>query len=456
MKKMIVIWLSSLLLAACSSSVTDPEMVGTYPEIYPDYIGVTIPVNIAPMDFDLPGDNYDRVDVLVKGCEGKEIHVKGKDILFPENEWHRLLAANEGDSIVVTVSIQQNGKWKQFRPFPMFVSPYRMDYGVVYRKIAPGYCLNCHSFNRTNPDFLSIHFRGSHGATLMQVNGKNELLNTKTDSTLSACVYPYWHPTGKYIAYSVNNTRQGFHAVKDERIEVLDFESDVLVYKPDTHELLLSPLLQKKESFETFPAFSPDGRTLYFCSAESKEIPAHYKDIRYNLCKIAFDPDNGMFGEKIDTLVNAEKMKKSISFPRPSYDGKYLMFTLSDYGNFSIWHKEADLWILDLRDGSLRELKEVNSVDTESFHNWSANSHWFVFSSRRDDGLYTRLYFACIDDKGRISKPFMLPQEHPFSYYDNLIYSYNVPDFVNRPIELEHKSLGERLLSSERVNVNVR
>lgn len=175
--------------------------------------------------------------------------------------------------------------------------------------------------------------------------------------------------------------------MKDERVEVLDLESDVLVYHPETHELLLSPLLQKKEVFETFPVFSPDGRKLYFCAAEAKPIPAEYKEIRYSLCSIDFNPEDGTFGEKIDTLVNAAAMKKSISFPRPSYDGEYIMFTLSDYGNFSIWHKEADLWLLDLQDGGMRPIKEVNSDDTESFHNWSSNSRWFVFSSRREMGF---------------------------------------------------------------------
>ena len=87
------------------------------------------------------------------------------------------------------------------------------------------------------------------------------------------------------------------------------------------------------------------------------------------------------------------------------------MFTLSDYGNFSIWHKEANLWLLDLTSGDLRELSEVNSDDTESFHNWSSNSRWFVFSSRRGDGLYTRLYLASMDENGKISKPFSFPRK---------------------------------------------
>lgn len=486
MKKVILYILTGWWLAACTSPVTSPEMVDECPPIYPDYIGVTIPATIAPMNFSCLDGAYERVDVTVTGGKSGEVHMNDKIVSFPQDEWQELLKENEGDSLLFTVCIKKEGKWKQYRPFPMYVSSYPIDYGLVYRKIAPGFevyskmgiyerdlstfeerpllentmvpgmCLNCHAFNKTNPDHLSIHIRGQHGATLMQIEGECELLNTKADSILSACVYPYWHPSGKYIAYSVNNTRQSFHAVKDERVEVLDLASDVVVYHPETHELLTSPLLQKKEVFETFPVFSKDGRKLYFCSAEAKPIPEAYKEIRYNLCSIDFNPEHGTFGDCVDTLIHAAAMKKSISFPRPSYDGKYIMLTLSDYGNFSIWHKEADLWLLNLQDGTKRPIEEVNSDDTESFHNWSGNSRWFVFSSRRGDGLYTRLYLACMDEEGRVSKPFLLPQEDPWGYYDRSVYSYNVPEFTNMPVKLERRKVERGIVSDKRVQVKVR
>ena len=486
MKNIAVCIMAAWWFAACGNPVTSPERVDEWPDIYPDYIGVTIPATIAPMNFNCIGGAYERVDVTVTGGKSGEMHVNDKIVSFPQDAWQELLEENKGDSLLFTVCIRKDGEWKQYRSFPMYVSPYPIDYGVVYRKLAPGYevyskmgiyerdlasfeerpllentmvpgmCLNCHAFNKTNPDHLSLHIRGKNGGTLMQIDGKREMLDTKTDSTLSAGVYPYWHPNGKYIAYSVNNTRQSFHAVKDERVEVLDLESDVLVYHPETHELLLSPLLQKKEVFETFPVFSPDGRKLYFCTAEAKPIPAEYKEIRYSLCSIDFNPEDGTFGEKIDTLVNAAAMKKSISFPRPSYDGEYIMFTLSDYGNFSIWHKEADLWLLDLKDGGMRPIKEVNSDDTESFHNWSSNSRWFVFSSRRGDGLYTRLYLASMDENGVVGKPFLLPQENPWEYYDRLVSSYNVPDFTSEPVKLERRKVERGIVSRKRVPVKVR
>ena len=228
------------------------------------------------------------------------------------------------------VCIRQNGEWKAYRSFPFYISPFPIDYGLVYRLLAPGYeiyskmgiyerelssfrqtplientqvkaaCVNCHAFNQTNPDPSSLHVRGGHGATVMTIGGESEFLDTKADGQLSACVYPYWHPSGEYIAYSVNRTNQTFHLGGKKPIEVFDQASDVVVYHPQSHRILTTPLLSTA-AFETFPAFSPDGRTLYFCSAEQKEMPARYKEVKYSLCSIAFHPEDGTFGERIDT-----------------------------------------------------------------------------------------------------------------------------------------------------------
>ena len=309
MRKLILLYsICIALFTACGDSVVSPEQIEKYPSIYPDDIGVTVPATIAPMNFSYTDTSYERIDVIVKGHQGKEVHINAKHVNFPEKEWKQLLNSNQGDSLLFTVSIKQKGKWSTYKPFPMYISPHPIDYGLVYRKIAPGYevysrmgiyerdlsshkerplventlvkgmCVNCHAFNRTDPSHFSLHIRGTHGATFMRTGNKDEYLNTKTDQTIAACVYPYWHPGGEYIAYSTNNTRQSFHTVKDERVEVLDLESDIVVYHPADHRLLLCDSLQKKDRFETFPAFSPDGRTLYFCSAEAKKIPEEYNE----------------------------------------------------------------------------------------------------------------------------------------------------------------------------------
>ena len=158
--------------------------------------------------------------------------------------------------------------------------------------------------------------------------------------------------------------------------------------------------------------------------------------------------------DRIDTLVNAE-LRKAISFPVPSYDGKYIMFTLSDYGNFSIWHKEANLWLLDLTSGDLRELSEVNSDDTEAFTTGVATPAGLSSVAAGVTAFYTHLYLASMDENGKISKPFLLPQEDPETYYDRSVYSYNVPDFVNAPILLDTKVFEKRITSKERIQVQV-
>ena len=96
-------------------------------------------------------------------------------------------------------------------------------------------------------------------------------------------------------------------------------------------------------------------------------------------------------------------------------------------------------------------MSEANSADTDSYHNWSSNSRWFVFSSRRDTGSYTRLYIAHFGEDGKVGKPFMLPQRNPAAYYDDLFYSYNVPDFVTGPVPLDRIRAQKAINSPERV-----
>ena len=317
-------------------------------------------------------------------------------------------------------------------------------------------CVNCHAYNRGDPSKLSLHIRGDHGATLLQVDGVLQAYNTKTDSTLGFCVYPYWHPSGDYIAFSTNSTRQSFHVQPDKLIEVFDLDSDLQVYDVRNNEIITAPQIKQKDRWESFPAFSPDGRTLYFTAATAFAIPDELPHSSYNLMKVSFDPATGTIGDDVETVIDAAALGKSIAFPKPSFDGRFLMYTLADYGTFPIWHHEADLWLLDLATGETRPLDEVNSPDTESYHNWSSNSRWFVFSSRRDDGLFTRLYIAHMDENGVAGKPFMLPQRDPVNFTEDLFRSYNVPEFVTGPVRLDRIHAQGVINSPERVNFGFR
>ena len=478
--------------AACTETVSDAKQETVQPAIYPDYIGVTIPVNIAPLNFNMADETALLIDAVITDRHGHELHSQGDESVdFDIEDWHELLGQNSGDSLTVTVSAKYDDGWHTYLPFSIYVSPDSIDYGLCYRLIAPGYevwskmgiyerdlssfeesalientqfegCVNCHSFNRGNPADMSLHIRGPHGATLLRhaVGGDSQSLtayNTKTDQTLGFCVYPYWHPSGRYIAYSTNATSQLFHCADSNRIEVFDTASDLQVYDVEKNELLLSPLLKQDSIYETYPVFSADGRSLYFCAASAIPDGTYQLDsIRYNLCRIDFDPATGNFGNRIDTIVYAEAQHKSVSFPRPSYDGRFLCYTLSDYGQFSIWHHEADLCLLNLSTGECLPMKGANSNDTESFHNWSANSRWLVFSSRRDDGLFTRPYFCHIDAQGVVGKAFMLPQRNPRRFYLDRFFSFNVPEFIIAPTNFDSRHAARLINDEVRTNFGVR
>jgi Tol biopolymer transport system component len=311
--------------------------------------------------------------------------------------------------------------------------------------------MNCHSFNQNDPGQMMFHLRGNIGATMLVRNGVVTKLNTKTKETISNCVYPYWHPSGNYIAFSVNSISQVFHTVKEKRIEVMDSRSDLVIYDINANKLITEKNISSETSFETFPTFSSDGKTLIFCSAKKGTLPDDYNKIKYSLCAVSFDPSTGTIGSRTDTLVSSFKTGKSISFPRPSHDGKYLMFTMSDYGNFSIWHKEADLYLYSFADSTFKPVTSVNSSNTESYHSWSSGSRWFVFSSRRTDGLYTRSYIAWMNDNGEATKPFMLPQKNP-DFYDFTLYSFNVPELVKGKVKANGRNM-LRTIGSEAKSV---
>ena len=474
------------LTVACTTVVENPTKVDELPKIYPDYIGVTIPAEMAPLNFNCMDADIDCMDVVVKGSKGGELHVQGDEADFNIADWHELTEQNKGGQLTMTVCVRKDGTWIQYKDFSVTVSPYALDeWGLTYRRIAPGYevfshmgiyqrdlstfdeyailentqvpgmCVNCHSAHQTYPHQFVFHVRGDHGATMFQIDGQREWLKASNEQLGGSMVYPYWHPSGKYCAFSTNQTRQGFHAAATKRIEVLDLSSDVFVYHPATHEILTDSLLSTKDWSENSPVFSPDGKTLYYMTSKQQEYPDHFKDQQYNLCKISFDPETGKFGERVDTVFNAVAMGKSLTWPRPSYDGKYILFTLLDYGYFSIWHQESDQWLLDLQTGEARELKEINSDEADSYHNWSLNSRWIVFTSRRDDGLYSRLYLASIDDQGRLSKPFILPQRHPKEYYEESIYSFNTPDFTKTKVTFDAHQAGREITSDKRVETTV-
>ena len=476
MKRLSILALTVLSLIACSRETVLTE---TLPPIFPDYTGVTVPVGIAPLNFSLP-EEYEKTFVTVSGSAGGSIKSKGRYADFNIRQWHALTEQNAGGTLTFTVLGLKDGVWTQWLSFITYVSSTPLDdYGITYRKIAPGYttysrigiyqrdihsfdespiiestlvpgqCIGCHTANRTSADQFMFHARGKHGATVVQQDGEREWLTTKTDKTIGNVAYTYWHPGGEWFAGSIDPVRQCFWSGKGHWIEVFDLAADVIIMNARTHEVLHSPLLES-DMLEMQPAFSADGKWLYFCRSKAWDVPAEAEKVKYDLCRISFDAQTGTIGDTVEVVIAASEAGKSVTWPRPSYDGRFLMYCLTDYSCFPIDHKEADLWLLDLQTGATRPMDEVNSGFSESYHNWSSGSEWFLFASRRMDGLYGTVWISCIGPDGKATKPFLLPQKNPVKYYNTTDYSFNVPDFTDRKVEFDPKGVYSEVFSDER------
>ncbi len=461
------------LFSSCGSPDTESAAEsGRKPVISPDYTDVTIPPNIAPMNFSISEEANSFNVIVVSSGSGNQVKIKSRNgkIKFSEHSWKKLLSDAKGGKIELSVFTQKKGEKtaKKYDPFFMNVSEDPIDPYLAYRVIYPGYyswshlklmqrsiesfserllfdnqimeknCVNCHSFNNNSADRFMIHVRGSLGGTYIADHGKITKVDPKIDAMPGGATYPSWHPGGRFMAFSSNQVRQSFYSVPEKNIEVFDLVSSIICYDREANEVICVNNSDTTKYLETFPSWAPDGKQLYYCRAvqyisDTDPQMEQIMKTRYDLVRRAFDPETRAFGEP-EVVFNASAAGKSVSFPRVSPDGKFLVVTLSDYGTFPIWHREADLWMIDLQTGAAERMA-VNSDEPESYHTWSLNSRWLVFSSRRLDGRSGRPYFVHIDSQGRQGKEFVLPQKDP-DHYDKMLESFNIPEFVDGQIRL--------------------
>ena len=432
------------LFTSCTPTPTDVTTQDALPPIYPDYCDVTIPENIAPLNF-----------LIREDCEAIEVkageltlNASGNEAVFDIDDWKELMQQAADKELEVTVTARVRGRWIQYKPFHWRVVSDKIDPYLTYRLIEPDYeiwnniqiqqrcienfdvnalghyeqlenrCMNCHTYASQNPELSMMYVRGPGGGAILNRNGELSKLN------IPGSVYFGFSPSGRYITYSTQKIIPAFHSDPSKRLEVYDATSNVFVADMEHQRIISSPLLSDSLKFETFPTFSPDGKYIYYCAADSVSLPTDIKSLQYRLVRIPFDEATGTIGTQVDTLST---IRSSVCHPRISPDGRFLLYTIADYGTFPIWHPEADLQMMDLATGAVDTLQIVNSQKSDTYHSWSSNSRWFVFASKRDDGLYGKPYFCYIDKEGKAHKPFCLPQEHP-AFYDNNLKSFNAPE----------------------------
>lgn len=490
-----------LIVIGCRPKAEVPEQFAeadTEVGIYPDYKDVVVPPNIAPLNFMVSDSAGAAYVAHLQGGGQQLLSAAGEDgvVQLDSAQWRSLLTASKGGTVSVCVYAKHPEGWVRFKPFTFSVAEEPIDAFLSYRLIEPGYelyrqlgiyqrnltnfdevpiyennreydekenhCVNCHNYRMGNTESMLFHVRANHGGTIIVQDGKAHKIQLKDSTIITSGVYPSWHPTENLVAFSTNKTGQAFHLYHPEKIEVMDASSDLLLYDVSKNEV--SHIIRTTADLETFPCWAPDGRTLYYCTAnrshlldpslpdslDTQQLLIKFDSIRYNLMSIAFDPKTRSFGRP-QMVVDAVSENKSISVPRVSPDGRYILYTKGDYGQFHIWHKSSDLWVKDLQTDSCYALTEANSPDVDSFHSWSSNGRWFVFSSRRMDGNYTRPFIAYFDKQGHAHKAFVLPQEDP-EWNILLLKSYNVPELTRNAVGISEHSLHQCIYETEGEN----
>ena len=224
------------------------------------------------------------------------------------------------------------------------------------------------------------------------------------------------------------------------KIEVMDLRGNLALFSVGDGRLTTVP--GRPGDFECYPTWDPTGQLLFTCCAETP-FTNDVEDVRIRTEKIVGAYTNMFYGVRVrrfdlatqtfsapEVVIDGNSSRMSCAFPRISPDGRWMVLTVSRFGVFPIWHKSADLWLLDLKMLKVRPLDELNSQETESWHEFSSNGKWMVFSTRRGDGTFTRPWIARFDaSTGRFDRPFPLPLEDPEDDFRQMK-SYNLPTFL--------------------------
>jgi hypothetical protein len=486
---LIIIFTLIPLLGACrpspSAVIGHPAALGRQPRIEPDFTGITIPPNIAPLDFRLlePCRSY-RAEFSSKNCLPIVVSGSGSAVRIPPGKWRKLLEANKGEPLHITLYFQDSsGRWLAAKTIEDSIAAAPVDRFVTYRLLSFGYnywtdirlcerdlesfrervflnnanfsrgCCNCHTPRNNDPGSFTVQSRSSEfgSSTLIAHNGRIQTISSHLG-------YTAWHPGGRFIAFSVYKVEQFFHAVGRNIIDQYDNNASIVIYNTAKNALDPVPALVDQRFLQTWPAWSPDGRWLYFCRAPvlwtdfTKSPPDNYDKVKYSLCRIFYNEADNSWGA-VDTLLSTGETGLSISQPRISPDNRFLLFCMHDRGVYPHTRQSSDLYMMDLGSRKIRRL-DFNSEYSESWHGWSSNGRWILFSSKRGGGIFTRLYFSYVDSSGCAHKPFILPQEDPL-FYQSFIKCCNVPEFAVAQVKFDQRDFLRAIRSCAKIPVPV-
>jgi hypothetical protein len=295
-------------------------------------------------------------------------------------------------------------------------------------------CANCHSFSRDGKLFgMDIDVNQDKGAYALSKVSSNMVLTSdhfitwsdfnRWDEGKSMGLFSRISPDGKYVASTVKE-KSFFAMIPDIEFSQFFFPIRGLIacYRIKERKIFALPGADDPNYVQTCPEWSFDGKYIVFARAGTKgklEAIVGDKDFfdiepgerisdlnkkypfRFDLYRLPFN--NGK-GGTAEPLPGASHNGKSNYFPKFSPDGKWIVFTQSSNG-LAI-QPDSKLFILPAGGGIARKMK-CNTDTMNSWHSWSPNSRWLVFSSKKNSP-YTELFLTHIDENGIDSPPVLI------------------------------------------------
>ena len=315
-------------------------------------------------------------------------------------------------------------------------------------------CGNCHSFSADGKVLaMDVDYGNDKGSYVIADVERETVLDKsriitwtdyrREDNELTFGLLSQVSPDGRYVVSMVKD-RSVFSPVADIFYSQRFFpiKGILVVYDRRAKTFLSLPGADDPKYVQSNPAWSPDGTVLLFARADAYELK-YLKDpsaaivprdevreffdegkpFRYDLYRVPF---NGGKGGPAEPLRGASNNGRSNYFPKFSPDGRWVAFCQAD--NFSLLRPDSLLYIMPAEGGTARRMRCNFPGSMNSWHSWSPNGRWLVFSSKVN-GPFTQLWLTHVDEQGNDAPPVLLEL---FTAQDR---AANIPEFVNRPPE---------------------
>lgn len=475
---------------AAAPAAASPAPAGALTITYPQDATLFPPEIVAPTftwDDKTPG--VDRWEVVIRNDSGAEIVKATVDAPRwrpSEDDWKRVKHDSlERDAEVAVVGANQTARARALSsarvhlrtskdevrdsilyrevPLPFLTavqdpSRIRWRYGTIDSEAGPPIvlqnlpvCGNCHSVADNGSVLgLDVDYGNDKGAyAIMPVSKQMTLDDQKIitwadykreDGELTFGLLSRVSPTGRYVVSTVKD-RSVFVAVPDIWFSQLFFpiKGILVVYDRETKTFAQLPGADDPQYVQSNAAWSPDGQSIVFARAKAhlsgrlnqqnsalldeKDIPeftVEKQPFRYDLYRVPF---NGGKGGTAEPLAGASGDGMSNFFPKYSPDGKWIVFCKAK--SYMLLQPDSELYIMPAAGGVARRLR-YNTPRMNSWHSWSSNGRWLVFSSKVNTA-YTQLFLTHIDADGNDTPPVLLER---FTSSDR---AANIPEFVRLP-----------------------